>query len=104
MMKKYNVFEHWPDDIRCESITEWQKWAHHAFFGGHIELIQMGATTEPLYGYDGSSAYPAIVRDLPVKAVGSSVNCPMGRAWSIRFPCALSRMRRREKRSHKLGR
>ncbi len=89
MMKKYNVFEHWPDDIRCESITEWQKWAHHAFFGGHIELIQMGATTEPLYGYDVSSAYPAIVRDLPSMRKGRWIKRKLPEGQSMVDPLSV---------------
>jgi len=40
-------------DLRDEQI-----WAHHAFFGGRIELLKSGRTKKRLYGSDVSSAYP----------------------------------------------
>jgi hypothetical protein len=86
MMKKYKVFEHWPDDIRGENIAEWQRWAHHAFFGGHIELVQMGTTTERLYGYDVSSAYPAIIRNLPSMRKGQWIKRKLPEGQSMVDP------------------
>ena len=41
------------------------KWANHAFFGGRIELLKQGVSTEVLYSYDISSAYPGIIARLP---------------------------------------
>jgi hypothetical protein len=41
------------------------KWANHAFFGGRIELLKQGVTTEALFSYDISSAYPGIIARLP---------------------------------------
>ena len=41
------------------------KWANHAFFGGRIELLKQGVTTEVLFSYDISSAYPGIIARLP---------------------------------------
>jgi hypothetical protein len=41
------------------------KWANHAFFGGRIELLKQGVTTEVLFSYDISSAYPGIIVRLP---------------------------------------
>ncbi len=66
LMKRENVKRHLGErraDLEQTSNdpTTWgpQAWAHHAFFGGRIELMQQGRTENKLYGYDIASAYPA---------------------------------------------
>jgi len=54
------------EDIRRKDPTKQQDAAHHAFFGGHIELLKQGyAPTLELFGYDIRSAYPSAMLDLP---------------------------------------
>jgi hypothetical protein len=55
---------HYPE-LRSSDPRTPQKWAHHAFFGGRIELIKQGTHKGPLYGYDICSAYPAAMVVLP---------------------------------------
>jgi hypothetical protein len=55
---------HYPE-LRSVDPRTPQKWTHHAFFGGRIELIKQGTHKGPLYGYDLCSAYPAAMADLP---------------------------------------
>jgi DNA polymerase type B, organellar and viral len=50
--------------IKALKIDETQEWAHHAFFGGRIELFKQGKTSKPLNGYDIASAYPAAATSL----------------------------------------
>ena len=64
--------EHFPADIATEAATlpRWQDAAHHAFFGGRIELLRQGylpreGDTTRLWGYDIASAYPSACVDLP---------------------------------------
>ena len=64
LMKKYNVREHF-GDVRTRDLSAMQNAAHHAYFGGRIELISQGLTISELHGYDIASAYPFIARDLP---------------------------------------
>jgi len=49
---------------KAEHIEEWQEYAHRAYFGGRIELIQQGVSHDKLYGYDLASAYPAAAVEL----------------------------------------
>jgi hypothetical protein len=55
---------HYPE-LRSVDPRKPQKWAHHAFFGGRIELIKQGTHKGKLYGCDICSAYPAAMVDLP---------------------------------------
>ena len=62
--KPVNVLKCFPE-IRTAYIQDVQNWAHHAFFGGCIELMMQGTCLTPIYGYDISSAYPAAMLSLP---------------------------------------
>lgn len=42
-----------------------QEYAHRAYSGGRIEMLQQGYISSRLYTYDIRSAYPSIMRDLP---------------------------------------
>lgn len=65
-MSKYQVKEHYPVMSVAEStLPLHQTWAHHAFFGGRIELVQYGFRRGALYGYDIASAYPHAQHNLP---------------------------------------
>jgi hypothetical protein len=69
LLKREDVKRHfWP--IRSDNISKPQEWAHHAYFGGRIELIKQGATSKALYGYDVASAYPYIAAQLPSMRFG----------------------------------
>jgi hypothetical protein len=46
-------------------MSEQQKAAHIAFFGGHIELYRQGVIASEFFDYDLASAYPAEMVDLP---------------------------------------
>ena len=68
MFKKARAthFFPWVDasDVRPE-----QEWAHHAFFGGRIELCKQGRFVGDVYAYDVTSAYPAIMSELPAMVI-----------------------------------
>jgi hypothetical protein len=51
--------------IETANVPKHQTWAHHAFFGGRIELLQQGTHKNEIFGYDISSAYPAAMLELP---------------------------------------
>jgi hypothetical protein len=57
-----------------------------AFFGGRIELGRMGRTVEELYSYDLTSAYPAVIEQLPNFARGrweEESKIRSGSRWSL---------------------
>src|SRR3984893_844348 len=62
--KSVKVLKCFPE-IRTTYIQTPQNWAHHAFFGGRIELMMQGTCLTSLWGYDISSAYPAAMLLLP---------------------------------------
>ncbi len=57
LMKREKIKPHL-GEIAAEGISEQQEWAHHAFAGGRIELIQDGVDCDGLWNYDLASAYP----------------------------------------------
>lgn len=58
--------KHYSADIATDNISVQQLRAHHAFFGGRIELLRQGyAKDQPLWVYDIASAYPFICTQLP---------------------------------------
>ena len=63
LMKRENVKQHLAQ-VETKDIPYAQIAAHHAYFGGRIELIRQGSTRKPLYAYDIASAYPAIASHL----------------------------------------
>ena len=55
-----------PHHIAASNITPQQDAAHHAYFGGRIELLKQGYMENAvLHCYDIASAYPAGMVDLP---------------------------------------
>jgi hypothetical protein len=69
LLKRQGAKEHFrkPDAVE---LTDPQTWAHHAFFGGRIELLKQGAQNGGLWNYDIRSAYPHHMRLLPSMADG----------------------------------
>ena len=58
--------KNFPSDIAAQDIPPWQEAAHHAFFGGHIELMKQGyVENTSLHVYDIASAYPAAIVEFP---------------------------------------
>ncbi len=58
--------KHYSDDIATHDISIQQNCAHHAFFGGRIELIKQGyVKDQSLFVYDIASAYPTACVRLP---------------------------------------
>lgn len=66
-IRKHRMKEqHYSPDIASNDLTPQQFRAHHAFFGGRIELLKQGyAANHELHVYDIASAYPAGLADLP---------------------------------------
>lgn len=57
---------HYSPDIATSNISNQQLRAHHAMFGGRIELLRQGyAKDRKLWIYDIASAYPFICTQLP---------------------------------------
>ena len=68
---------HYGPDIAASNITPQQDAAHHAYFGGRIELLKQGYIENVvLHCYDIASAYPAGMVDLPSLAGGKWINLP----------------------------
>lgn len=67
LIKKHRLKkEHYFDTIKTLYPRDEQIAAHHAYYGGRIELLKQGyAPDKPLFGYDISSAYPSGMLDLP---------------------------------------
>jgi len=57
---------HYSPDIAAKNPSPQQMQAHHAFFGGRIELLKQGyAAEKDLWQYDIASAYPSAMLELP---------------------------------------
>lgn len=67
LIRKYKIREHFGGDISTTVKSgSQQDFAHHAFAGGRIELLQQGyVKVGYLAAYDLSSAYPAGAVELP---------------------------------------
>lgn len=71
LLKRECVSDHYGVEIKTRQISEPQRWAHHAYFGGRIELLAQGVSRRELHGYDIASAYPFIATLLPSMRGGS---------------------------------
>ena len=57
---------HYPNDIKTKNPPRWQIAAHHAYFGGRIEMMKQGYLAKgELHIYDVASAYPSAMVELP---------------------------------------
>lgn len=66
LIKTMGVRQHYGPDISADAMPPQQEAAHHAFFGGRIELIKQGyRESGGLHFYDIASAYPAAMAEFP---------------------------------------
>ena len=66
---------HYGPDIAASNISPQQTAAHHAYFGGRIELLKQGFLEDgSLHVYDIASAYPAAMVEFPSLAGGMWIN------------------------------
>jgi hypothetical protein len=66
LLERHNIKEAYPNDIAAENIPSQQDAAHHAFYGGRIEMLKQGyVENTPLHVYDIASAYPAAMVEFP---------------------------------------
>ena len=68
MFKKEKATHFFPW-VDASDVKPEQEWAHHSFFGGRIELTKQGRYTGNIHAYDVTSAYPAIMSDLPAMVI-----------------------------------
>lgn len=72
-----SIRSHYGPDIAASNITPQQEAAHHAYFGGRIELLKQGyVENATLHVYHIASAYPAAMVDFPSLAGGKWTNLP----------------------------
>ena len=68
---------HYGRDIAASNISPQQTAAHHAYYGGRIELLKQGyVENRALHVYDIASAYPAAMVEFPSLAGGEWVSKP----------------------------
>ena len=68
---------HYGRDIAASDISPQQHAAHHAYYGGRIELLKQGfIASASLHVYDIASAYPAAMVDFPSLASGEWISKP----------------------------
>ena len=66
---------HYGHDIAASNISPQQTAAHHAYYGGRIELLQQGFIERAsLHVYDIASAYPTAMIDFPSLVSGEWIN------------------------------
>ncbi len=67
ILENFNIKkEHYGSDITAKKLAPQQVFAHHAYFGGHIEMIKQGYLgSTSLHTYDIASAYPDGTTQLP---------------------------------------
>ena len=66
---------HYGPDIAASNVAPQQNAAHHAYFGGRIELLKQGYVEDvQLHVYDIASAYPAAMVEFPSLAGGEWIN------------------------------
>jgi hypothetical protein len=68
-MFKLHRATHYSPYVATHDISEPQEFAHHAFFGGRIELAQQGKYVGDIHAYDVTSAYPSEMASLPAMAL-----------------------------------
>jgi hypothetical protein len=68
---------HYGPDIAASNISPQQTAAHHAYYGGRIELLKQGyIVNRALHVYDIASAYPTAMVEFPSLAGGEWVRKP----------------------------
>src|SRR5208337_3255557 len=75
LIENQGLKTHYGKDIAAIDICPQQEAAHHAYFGGRIELLKQGYMEGGgLHVYDIASAYPAAMVDFPSLASGEWIN------------------------------
>lgn len=82
MLRKHGVKAHLSESYPIQAM--------HAYFGGRIQLLQLGEIDGPIYNYDINSAYPSVARNLPSLASGRWERTPDHRPadvalWRVRW-------------------
>jgi hypothetical protein len=78
LIEAKNLKAHYGPDIAASNITPQQDAAHHAYFGGRIELLKQGYMENAvLHCYDIASAYPAGMVDLPSRGLFGGPSGPL---------------------------
>lgn len=77
MLRKHGVKDHLNDDYPVEALR--------AYFGGRIQVLQLGEVSGPIYNYDINSAYPAVAEGLPslVNAHWTRVDSYSPSEWAL---------------------
>ena len=71
LIESQGLKTHYGKDIAASNISAQQDAAHHAYFGGRIELLKQGYVENArLHVYDIASAYPAAMVEFPSLARG----------------------------------
>jgi hypothetical protein len=83
LIESEGLKKHYRVDIAAANISPQQEAAHHAYFGGRIELLKQGYVENfQLHVYDIASAYPAAMVEFPSLARGEWIN-RLGSAFAI---------------------
>jgi hypothetical protein len=78
LIEAKNLKVHYGPDIAASNITPQQDAAHHALYGGRIELLKQGYMENAvLHCYDIASAYPAGMVDLPTRGLFGGSSGPL---------------------------
>jgi hypothetical protein len=71
LIESKKLKKHYGPDIAASNISPQQAAAHHAYYGGRIELLKQGYIEKrTLHVYDIASAYPAAMVEFPSLASG----------------------------------
>jgi hypothetical protein len=72
LIESKKLKKHYGPDIAASNISPQQTAAHHAYYGGRIELLKQGhIENRLLHVYDIASAYPAAMLSFPSLASGT---------------------------------
>jgi hypothetical protein len=75
LIESQKLKRHYGRDIAASDISPQQDAAHHAYFGGRIELLKQGYVENvQLHVFDIASAYPAAMVEFPGLAGGEWIN------------------------------
>ena len=75
LIESQRLKKHYGADIAASNISPQQTAAHHAYYGGRIELLKQGFLEGgSLHVYDIASAYPAAMVEFPSLAGGEWIS------------------------------
>jgi hypothetical protein len=77
LIESQKLKKHFGGNIAASNISPQQTAAHHAYYGGRIELLRQGYVEDrPLHVLDVASAYPAAMVEFPSLAGGEWTSKP----------------------------